>query len=381
MIVVTDTNLGGITTAAYNLASVLVNAGHTVDFLDMSGEYQNETGLHPSVNRLVLRGKSRYWNITLTNNGGLGKISHKLLGCIKKVTIKSDLWYRMIFSKLNPSAVYDAALAFRQCAPCYSFVLNKVNAKKKIGFIHGEKKYMGDISSWDKYFSKLDHIACVSDYVRREFSEVYPQLPNKFCCVYNTFDIQNIRKKAEEKPDIEYDKNKINFVTVARINNAVKRLQFIPEICRQLKDEALENFCWYVVGDGPDLEECKAYAKQLGVEDCAVFIGRKNNPFPYVAAADMLVLCSVSEAYAMTVKEAHILRIPVLSADYATAYEAVEDGVDGYIVNGTPEVLADKLEWLLANGGKELTEIQNFTKQKQVTNELAYSQLMSIVSS
>ena len=68
------------------------------------------------------------------------EISDKLgilaLGAMKKLTIRSGLWYKLIFSQFNKGECFDVAIAFRQCAPCYSFVLNKVNAKKKIGFVH-----------------------------------------------------------------------------------------------------------------------------------------------------------------------------------------------------------------------------------------------------
>ncbi len=380
LLVVPDTDLGGVTTAAYNLANVLCEKGHSVDFLDMSGSYQNSDVIDSRISHLFLKGKSRYWRITSKNKCGLGSLPHKLLGAVKKTTIKSGRWYRTIFSDFAPDITYDAVFAFRQCAPCYSFVLHKVKAKKKIGFVHGEKKYMGDISSWDKYFKDFDHIACVSDYVRGEFAEAYPDMADKFGCVYNTFDIEGIKAWAKEISSTVFDKSKINIVTVGRIDNAFKRLHFVPQICRILRDRGVGDFVWYVIGDGQDLSADRRLTEQLGVADLAMFVGRRDNPFPYVKAADLFVMCSLSEAYAMTVKESHALGVPVLSADYATAYEAIEDGVDGYIVEGTPEALADKIEWLLADGGRELMNIQNSAREKQVTNELAYSQLMQIVN-
>ncbi len=384
LIIVADSMPGGITSSAKNLIHLLRENGHSVTLLNMALDDSGFDNIDNRTHRIYLYGIARYWQLRAqdvkTCKNPLRKFGLLLLGVVKKLTIRCGLWYRLIFFNVDKPKDFDVVLAFRQCEPCYYLALHKTISKKKIGFIHGEKKYMGDISSWDKYFKDFDHIACVSDYVRNEFAQAYPVCADKFKCIYNSFDIDGIRRRAEELANVDFSTNLTLFVTVARIENIFKQIDLIPLICRQLLDKGLDTFHWYVVGDGPDLQKDMILAQELGVADYITFTGMRANPFPILKNADLYVGTSKSEAYSMTIKEAHILGVPVLSFNYATAYEAIESGVDGYIVDSDFKTLADKIEWLLADGRKELKKLQKYARERQVTNDLPYSQLINIIN-
>mgnify|MGYP003291932373 CR=1 FL=1 len=208
LVVVSDLILGGITTSAFNFSNEMVERGHDVTFLDISGTLRETDLPNPKIRISELRGKSKYWNITAKNSKGLSPLKHKILGVIKKVAIRIDLWYKLIFNKYVVDGEFDVALAFRQCEPCYYFVLNCVNAKKKIGFVHGELRFMGDISSWKKYMTSFNKIAYVSNAVKEQFVVAYPELSDNAVTVYNMFNVENIQKLSQEKPAVEFDKTK-----------------------------------------------------------------------------------------------------------------------------------------------------------------------------
>lgn len=384
LIVVADSMPGGITSSAKNLIHLLHENGHSVTLLNMASDDNGFKDVDNETHRIYLCGMAQYWQLGSQNikncKNPMRKFGLALLGVVKKLTIRCGLWYRLIFFKMDKLSGFDAVLAFRQCEPCYYMALHKTVSNKTIGFIHGEKKYMGDISSWDKYFEDFDYIACVSYYVRNEFSQAYPDCADKFKCIYNSFDIDGIRRKAEELSNVDFSTDLTHLVTVARIENVFKQIDLIPLICRQLIDKGLDAFHWYVVGDGPDLQKDMTLAQELGVADYITFTGMQSNPFPILKNADLYVGTSKSEAYSMTIREAHILGIPVLSFNYATAHEAIEDGVDGYIVDSDSKALADKIEWLLADNRKELAKLQKSTRERQVTNALPYSQLINIIN-
>ena len=126
LIAVHDTRVGGVTTAAVNLSNELTSRGHNVFFLDMSGENECAERLSDNIDLLSLKGRSRLWNIgneSVRRAGVIKKLGILALGAIKKLTIRSGLWYKLIFSQFNKGESFDVAIAFRQCAPCYSFVL------------------------------------------------------------------------------------------------------------------------------------------------------------------------------------------------------------------------------------------------------------------
>ena len=380
LIAVPDTGVGGITTAAVNLSCELAGRGHTVCFLDMSGEKRCADRLGEGVKLLSLSGRSRLWNIggaSVSRARGLKKLGVLALGVVKKLTIRSGLWYRLIFSKFNNEEAFDVAIAFRQCAPCYSFLLNKVKAKKKLAFVHGELTYMGDISSWKKHMTSFDRVAYVSNAVREQFVAEYPELEKNACTIYNTFNVEQIQSLAAEDCDLTFDESKVNIVTVARIDNAFKQTQWIVEICERLKRETATPFHWYVVGDGPDFDATVALSKEREIDDVLTFVGNRKNPYAFVNQGDFTVLTSKSEAYPMVVIESFILKKPIVVAEFATITEMMEAGKHGLIAQQSVESLANCVRRMIEDRDGIRTACQNSLLNHQFTNDVAYRQFMN----
>ena len=381
-IIVTDTNVGGVTASAVNFSNELSARGHKVSLLDMSGKHQCANRLDENVSLLSLRGKSTRWNIRaedLSRAHGIQKLGLLLLGSIKKLTIRSGLWHRLIFSKFNKGETFDVAIAFRQCAPCYSFVLHKVKADKKIGFIHGEVTEMGDISSWQKYMTKFDRIAYVSDAVKAGFIRVYPKLAANACTIYNTFNVGQILSKAEETPTIAFDPNKVNIVTVARITDQ-KRVDRVARVCKMLKDAGARPFHWYVLGDGDRMEEVRSLAASLDVGDVLTLAGSMSNPFPLVKNATFTVLPTAWESYGMVVIESFILGAPIVVTDYEALHELMTDGEFGLIAEQTEEALFAAVLRLLEDRDGICTALRERLQGYQFTNDIAYRQFMDALS-
>lgn len=380
LLAVTDTEMGGVTTAAVNFSNELSRRGHEVFFLDMSGENKCADRLDDAINLAALDGRSRYWNLgsaQLKNARGLKKLLLGALGAMKKITIRLGLWHTLIFEKYKKYGSFDVAIAYRQCAPCYSFVLEKVKAKRKLGFVHGEFKYMGDISSWQRYMKRLDRVCYVSGAVKDEFCAAYPELAKNAAVVYNMFDHERMRELARESSDLLFDKEKVNIVTVSRVENDFKRIHLIPEICKILKGKTKSPFAWYIVGDGPDIDEDKLISESCGTTDVLFFVGKRENPFAILKSADVSVLTSKSEAYPMTVIESLILEIPVIVARFAAATEMIEDGRTGLITEQNVDDIAEKLLNVIENRNEILDRLKGFCKNNKVTNEKAYGQFLS----
>lgn len=380
LIVVPDTNVGGVTTAAVNLSTELYLHGHEVSFLDMSGKNACADHLCESVKLLSLKGKSKLWDIgaeSVRRAHGLKKIKILVLGAIKKLTVRSGLWYKLIFSKFNKKETFDVAIAFRQCMPCYLFALNNVSAKKKIGFIHGELKLMGE-PSWIKYMTRFDKIAYVSNAVREQFVAKYPQLRKNACTVYNMFDVEQIKTLAEDKCDLFFDEKKVNIVTVARIDNYFKQTNWIVDICDRLKKETDRSFHWYVVGDGPNYDETVSLSKEYGTDDVLTFVGNKKNPYSYIKQSDFTVLTSRSEAYPMVVIESFILKKPMVVARFGSITEMMDEGKHGYIADQSVDSLCEIIKKMISNDGS-LDCCRRFFETYEFSNEVAYSQFLKAI--
>lgn len=382
LIVVPDSGVGGVTASAVNFSCELAKRGHEVFCLDMSGEHRWAERLDGRERTVSLSGRSTLWNIRasgIKRAKGIKKITLLLFGCIKKLTIKSGLWYRMIFKPFKEYGTFDVAIAFRQCAPCYSFVLNKVNAKKKMGFVHGDLAHMGDISSWKKYMMDFDKIAYVSNAVKEGFIATYPELERNACTIYNMFNVEQIKKLANEKPVIEFDNSMINIVTVARIEDSQKQICWIPRIARILKDRGAPPFNWFVVGDGPDLHKNLQLAEDLKVNDAVKFVGHANNPFPFVSNANFVVLPTKWEAYPMVVIESFILKKPLISTNYCSVREALTEGCHGYIAEQKVESVAELVLKMIQNDDRMYTRVIEFFENYTYTNCVAYDQFLEAI--
>ena len=384
LLVVPNTNLGGgITASVVNFSNELASRGHTVCLLDMSGKHQCLDRLDSAVTPLSLQGRSARWNIRaedLSCMHGVKKLSLLLLGAIKKFTVHSGAWYRLIFSKFNRGEAFDVAIAFRQCDSCYSFVRYKVNAKKKIGFVHGELAYMGDISSWKKHMTSFDKIAYVSSAVKDGFVAAYPELAANACTIYNTFNVEQIKALSAEPCDLAFDQSKVNIVTVARIDNAFKQVHWIVDICERLKQATSTPFHWYVVGDGPDFHETVALSRDRGTDDVLTLVGRKKNPFSYVRQSEFTVLTSKSEAYPMVIPESFILKKPIVVASFPAITEMMEDGKQGLIAEQSVESLTDRVARMIETRDGIRTASEAQLLATETTNDLAYEQFLAAVT-
>ena len=382
LIAVPDTGVGGVTTSAVNFSNELASRGHEVLFLDMSGENACADRLNEKVGFLSFKGKSRFWNISVQsvkNAHGRKKIGILALGAIKKLTIRSGLWYKLIFSKFSKDESFDVAIAFRQCAPCYSFVLNKVNAKKKIGFVHGELTYMGDISSWKKYMTRFDKIAYVSNAVKEQFIKTYPELERNACTIYNTFDVEQIKAMANEECDVVFDKNKVNIVTVARIDNGFKQIDWIVKICDSLKKKNNTPFHWYVVGGGPDYDATVAMAVELGLNDVLTFVGNQPNPYSFIKQSDFTVLTSKSEAYPMVVIESFVLKKPIVVTLFASITEMMDEEKHGLIAEQSIDNLVELVGGMIDNTDGTREGCTNYLQGIEINNDISYAQFLDAI--
>lgn len=189
------------------------------------------------------------------------------------------------------------------------------------------KKRMNDT------YCKFDKIVSVSQTTSDDLASCFTDIKDKCVAIHNIQNFENIIRKSEEYIEDSFDKGIFNIVSVGRI---AKQKQFyrIPAIAKKLHDELELNFKWYIIGDGNVLGENDRLQSELDKynnREYVVCIGSRLNPYPYIAAADLLVNTSYYEACPRVVAEAQILHTPVICADFSSAKEFVKNGENGFI--------------------------------------------------
>ena len=92
----------------------------------------------------------------------------------------------------------------------------------------------------------------------------------------------------------------------------------------------------------------EAQAGELGISERIIFTGFQAEPYPIVANFDLFMMSSLYEGLPVAMMEAMALGKPVVAPDVGGIKEAVQDGVNGLLVNAAePRALADKALILL----------------------------------
>lgn len=197
-------------------------------------------------------------------------------------------------------------------------------------------------------YSHFQHIVCVSEKTKEGFDSVYPECAARTICINNPQDTKLLLKQSENNDfDDRFLTNKKCIVSVGRIQE-IKRFSAIPSIAIQLLNKGLD-FRWYIIGDG-DPSEIQLIHEEIfknRVSDVVILLGAKSNPHYYIAKADVLVTVSRSEACPRVVNEAKVLGTPVVSTDFRTIYEFIDNYENGIVTS--LDNISDSIYELLNN--------------------------------
>lgn len=230
---------------------------------------------------------------------------------------------------IQPDTEYDIAVSF--LTPHY-FTAEKVRAKKKIAWIHTDYSQVdldvpSELNMWDAY----DRIVSISDSVTKSFLQVFPSLSDKIVLMENILSEKLVSSDSQRDVSSEIPEDgSFRLLSVGRFCQA-KNFDSVPDLCRRLLANGL-NVKWYLIGYGGDEALIRRKIAEAGMEGRVIILGKKDNPYPYIAACDLYVQPSRYEGKAVTVREAQMLGKPVVITDYATSASQLENGADGIVV-------------------------------------------------
>lgn len=268
-----------------------------------------------------------------------------------------------ILPQIGEGGKYDLAISF--LTP-HNIVLKKVNAYKKVAWIHTDYLSLKVASITLKIWNKYDKIISISSDITKTFLQVFPSLSNKIVEIENILSPEFVRTRAyfQDIRDEICENNTISVLSIGRFTHQ-KNFDNIPDICKRVNSRLSTldfrlSIRWYIIGFGGDEALIRQKIEEAGMQDHVIILGKKSNPYPYIKACDIYVQPSRYEGKSVTVREAQMLCKPVVVTNYATASSQIIDGVDGKIVPMDNKGCAQGLAEFILN--KEL--------QKQVTEYL-----------
>ena len=279
--------------------------------------------------------------------------------------------YKKKYLEYISSRNYDIVIAMKEGD--VMALLQDVEAKKKIGWIHVDFNYLhwtaglyGSKEVELECMKKYDHIVCVSKATRDSVCSIVGD-PGNLVVRENPIDVERILKLS--KKEIEYKRNilknrkksadihddvdkdiqddKTILVSVGRLCEHKNYMPLLKSIFKA-KSVVGDNFELWIIGDGEDRARLEAYVEEYNLDNVK-FLGSKDNPYPYIKKADWFVTTTKGESYGLAVQEALILGVPVL-ATRCMAFEECMSSSEAILVDNTEDdiyagiikVLSDK---------------------------------------
>lgn len=213
-----------------------------------------------------------------------------------------------------------------------------------------------------RQYERYTALAVLTPDMRREAESLFADTRVVVTALPNVIDPQALRARADEPAELPAGRF---IVSVARLDEGQKDHRTLLRAYAQVRASRADAPRLVLLGDGPDRGALEQLAAELGLRDAVLFAGFCANPFPYVRAADMLILSSRYEGFGMVIGEAMALGTPVISADCPTGPRDLLDfGRAGLLVPpGAADALADAIERMLADGALRASLVAHATRK------------------
>ena len=257
-------------------------------------------------------------------------------------------WRAMHQAVMPLEGQYDVAIAYQQGMPTF-FLATKVNAAKKVAWINADVLAAGyDMDYCKQFYDKMDAVVAVSQKLFDLLSVRASWMQDKLHCVYDIINPEVVRTLAQEQvTDMNPVGDALSIVTVGRLTKPKNHLLAL-DAAHILKENGLD-FVWYFVGEGEMRTAIEQRIADLGLADNVILLGLKENPYPYMAKADVYVQTSAFEGFGMTIAEAKMLHRPVVSTNFDVIHDQIVDHQNGLIADMTPQNVAEKILELIAD--------------------------------
>lgn len=296
--------------------------------------------------------------------------------CKGRVQPDKLLWRVFSDSAERFEEEYDLAVAYIEGGSAY-YVADYVKAKKKAAFFHVDYSMAGYTRGLDQECYLLyDKIFPISEEVKTAFLEVYPECRERTEVFHNLINQERILQMAKQEGGFQDDYDGYRILTVGRLMAQKDFAQSI-EAMKLLKEKGVKAR-WYILGEGEQREELEKLIKKLKLTQDFFLPGATDNPYAYMAQADIYVHATRFEGKSIAIQEAQILSRPILVSDCSGNREQVVHGKDGLMCELTPEAICEGVLTLLNNPDKRKEYGQEAAK-RHMTEDTETDKLFALL--
>ncbi len=235
----------------------------------------------------------------------------------------------------------------------------------------------------EKILSIFSHqLLAVGDKVRQDLLAAGVGKLKKFSLMPPGLQIRRLPNKTASRDFYGLSSQKLQCAFVGRVTR-IKRPDRFLDVVREIERRGLD-IEFFIAGDGELLESCRARIAGEGLP--VKILGWQGNIERVLAAADIVILTSDNEGTPLSLIQAGMSALPVVTTRVGSVPEVVLDGVTGFVTNLYVQEIADALEKLaksaelrtrMGAAAQEFT-LSNFGVDRLVNDhELLYKKLLA----
>ncbi len=206
-------------------------------------------------------------------------------------------------------------------------------------------------------YKKADLLIAPSKAVAFDMKKYLKAKQDKLKVIHNPTVTPDIFEKAKEDINHKwFDSNHQIILSIGRLKpqkDFATLLRAFAKVKQNLKSAKL-----IILGEGPLRQELEDLAIQLKIEKDVDLVGFKQNPYSFIANADLFVSSSIYEGLPNVIIEAFALNQKIIATNApGGSAEILQDGLYGELVPvGNPNVMAEAIE-------KNLTERSSISRK------------------
>jgi glycosyltransferase involved in cell wall biosynthesis len=177
--------------------------------------------------------------------------------------------------------------------------------------------------------------------------------PEKISVIHNGMDLEPFRASRSFRKAVRAELGIKDTAPVAGIVANLRPVKGLDVflMAAALVKKSLPEARFLIIGEGPERKNLQKLSSALGLDKSVLFLGRRQDIPRLLGALDAGALTSHSESFSNAVVEYLAAGLPVVCTDVGGCREAVEDGVNGFVVRPGDHVhVAEGLLKVLGGG-------------------------------
>jgi len=287
---------GGAERVVVTLANAFADAGHTVDLLLTSRRGPLSDRVSPQV-FVVDFGRQQTW--------------HTVPALVRTLRQRQpDVLVSALFGATV--AAYAATVWMQAWGECVPSLCATVHASLPRTDAQGPRAHL-QVRAAHVALRRTETVVAVSQSVAQDLATHVGRAREKIDVIYNPIDIDVVQSGAQAPPPHDWFQDDVPVIVSAGRLHPQKDHQTLLRALARLRER--DRVRAIILGEGPERRRLDEQSRELGISSDTAFPGFVENPYAFMARADVFVLPSPAEAFGNVVVEALACGTPVVATE------------------------------------------------------------------